>query len=175
MMIFKFRALSDEVEDFVRDYEVPYDMPLIDFHHYILKSLDYNPCEMASFFISDSEWEKLQEFTLLDMGSDGVDIDEDDDIAPPVPMANLLLSQVIHNKFDRLIYVFDMFAERQLYIELLNASVVDPEATYPRIVSEIGAAPAQFLDDEPDAPKSVFDEAMDEFGEFAGDENYDDE
>ena len=51
-MVFRFRMLSDENDNFVRDYEVPYDMTLLDFHNFILRSLEYEEC-MASFFTAD--------------------------------------------------------------------------------------------------------------------------
>ena len=51
-MIFRFRMLSDENDNFVRDYEVPYDMTLLDFHRFLLESLEYEEC-MTSFFTAD--------------------------------------------------------------------------------------------------------------------------
>ena len=44
--------LSDENDNFVRDYEVMYDTTLLDFHRFILQSLEYEDC-MASFFTAD--------------------------------------------------------------------------------------------------------------------------
>jgi len=93
-MVFRFRMLSDENDNFVRDYEVPYDMTLLDFHNFILRSLEYEEC-MASFFTADERWEKLREFTLMDMddGSEGA----------PAAMESVTLGQIIHNNRDRLI------------------------------------------------------------------------
>lgn len=149
-MIFQFRMLSDEADDFLRDYEVPYDMSLLDFHQYIQSEVGYSPSEMASFFISDVEWEKFREFTLLDMGIDtsGYDPDEDqDELAPPVPMEKVTLGEIIHQKFDRLIYVFDVFAERQFYLELLRTKAAEAGGIYPRTVAWEGNPPVQFLDE----------------------------
>lgn len=174
-MIFKFRMLSDEAEDFIRDYEVSYDMNLADFHKYLRDSVAYDPADMASIFLSDSEWEKLREFTSVDMGMDGVDIDPEDDILPPAPMESVVLGQIIHEKFDRLIYVFDILAERQFFIELLEAKFVEEGVAYPRIVLEEGEPPLQFKAGEVADEQSIFDEAMDEFGDFEGDDTYDDE
>jgi len=143
-MIFQFRTLSDEAENFSMDFEVRYDTTLLDLHNFIAASLGYNPMEMASFFLSDSEWEKLREFTLFDMGTDNVDIDPDDEIEPPVQMGGILLSQVIRQKFDRLLYVFDFFTERQLFIELLEAKIAQDGVEYPRILELKGIAPVQF-------------------------------
>lgn len=61
-MVFRFRMLSDENDHFVRDYEVMYDTTLLEFHNFILDSLEYEPC-MASFFTADDRWEKQREFT----------------------------------------------------------------------------------------------------------------
>ena len=47
-MVFRFRMLSDENDNFVRDYEVLYDTTLLEFHDFILRSLEYEEC-MASF------------------------------------------------------------------------------------------------------------------------------
>lgn len=171
-MIFKFRMLSDEVEDFARDYEVPYDMNMADFRTFIRESVGYSPAEMVSIFLSDAEWEKLEEFTSVDMGTDGVDIDPDDDIRPPTFMGNILLGQVIREKFDRLIYVYDIFNERQFFIELIEAKQSESGVQYPRIAFIEGEPPLQFPEDSED---DIFGEAMEEFGNFEGDDNYDDE
>ena len=61
-MIFRFRMLSDENDNFVRDYEVPYDMTLLDFHRFLLESLEYEEC-MTSFFTADERWEKPGSWT----------------------------------------------------------------------------------------------------------------
>ena len=65
-MVFKFRMLSDENDNFVRDLEVPYDMTLRGFHEFLVRILGYEAC-MTSFFTADGQWERLQEYTLLDM------------------------------------------------------------------------------------------------------------
>ena len=102
-MVFRFRMLSDENDRFVRDYEVMYDMTLLDFHEFLLEALEYEPC-MASFFTADNRWEKLREFTLMDMGEGGPDA--------PEAMDQVTLGQVIHHLRDRLIYLFDLFGDR---------------------------------------------------------------
>lgn len=94
-MVFKFRMLSDENDHFVRDYEVPYDMTLLGFHEFITRSLGYEE-GMVSFFTADKQWNRLREFTLMDMGDNSEDA--------PLPMADITLGQLIHNNRDRLIY-----------------------------------------------------------------------
>lgn len=118
-MVFQFRMLSDENDHFVRDYEVMYDMNLLDFHRFILRSLGYEPC-MASFFTADDRWERGREFTVEDMGGG-------DSETAPLAMERVTLGQLIHNNRDRLIYLFDLFGDRAFYLELVGAKNRRPE------------------------------------------------
>lgn len=166
-MVFRFRMLSDENDNFVRDYEVMYDTTLLDFHNFLLQSLEYEPC-MASFFTADDRWEKQREFTLLEM-------DGDSEVGPQA-MERVTLGQIIHNNRDRLIYLFDLFGDRAYYLELTGAYEADPKADYPREIFARADAPDQY-DPSKNAEDdgSIFDEVMGEFNEFEGDESYDDE
>lgn len=165
-MVLQFRMLSDENDNFVRDYEVMYDMSLFDFHKFILESLGYDDC-MASFFTADDRWEKLHEFTAVDMGGDSESTST---------MEETTLGQIIHNHRDRLIYLFDMFADRAFYIELTGAKEAEKGFEYPRVAFENAPAPDQY---DPDAVSSdegsIFEEMMGDFNDFEGDDNYDDE
>lgn len=166
-MIFRFRMLSDENDRFVRDYEVRYDMTLLEFHRFLLEALEYEEC-MASFFTADDRWEKLREFTLMDMG-DGGD--------GPEMMERVTLGQIMHRRRDRLIYLFDLFGDRAYYLELTGACEADPAAVYPREIYAEEEVPDQYdprknvVSDE----GSAFDEMMEGFSDFEGDDNYDDE
>ena len=160
--------LSDENDRFVRDYEVMYDSTLADLHRFILESLEYDDC-MASFFTADDRWNKGREFTLMDMGDGG---DEG-----PVAMDRVTLGQIIHNRRDRLIYLFDLFGDRAYYLELTGSYEADKDASYPREIFARAEAPDQYdpsrsrSDDE----GSIFDDAMGDFSDFEGDDSYDDE
>lgn len=167
-MILQFRMLSDENDNFVRDYEVMYDMTLYDFHRFILSSLEYEDC-MASFFTADDRWERLQEFTVVDMGDGG-------DEAAPIPMEKVLLAQIVLKNRDRLIYQFDMFSQRSYYLELVGAKEAEAGFEYPRVAFENAPAPDQFDPDAVDSDEgSIFDEMMGDFNDFDGDDSYDDE
>ena len=169
-MVFRFRMLSDENDHFVRDYEVLYDMTLLEFHRFILQTLEYEEC-MASFFTADERWEKLREFTLMEMG--------DSEEAGPETMESITLGQIIHRHRDRLIYLFDMFGDRAYDLELTGVYEADKGAAYPREIYARAEAPDQYdpsknpEDDEDE--ESAYAEIMDEFKDFQGDDNYDDE
>ena len=166
-MVFKFRMLSDENDNFLREYEVPYDMTLLELHRFICRDLKYDPDNMVSFFLSDSRWNKVQEYTLVDMGAEGEE--------GPIPMSDVILGQIIHKDKDRLIYLFDMMADRAFFLELVAASKTAPGTKYPHVTASEAAAPDQFDPDASQQDSSIFDEAMGEFSDFEGDDSYDDE
>lgn len=166
-MIFQFRMLSDENDHFVRDFEVPYDMNLLDFHHFILQSLAYEPC-MASFFTADDRWERGREFTVEEMGASETG-------SAPIAMERVTLGQLIHTNRDRLIYQFDLFGDRAFYLELTEAKKPQAGMSYPRVAFEHAPAPDQY---DPTANRdegSIFDEAMSDFNDFEGEDGCDDE
>lgn len=166
-MVFRFRMLSDENDNFVRDYEAMYDTTLLDFHRFLLEALEYEPC-MASFFTADQRWEKLREFTSEDMGGDSEQ--------GPQPMERVTLGQIIHNNRDRLIYLFDLFGDRAYFLELTGTYEAEPGTVYPREIFARADAPDQYDPSKnADDDGSIFDEVMGDFNEFEGDDSYDDE
>ena len=168
-MVFRFRMLSDENDRFVRDYEVSYDTTLLEFHDFLLRSLEYEPC-MASFFTADDRWNRLREFTLMDMGAENGE--------GPEPMERIALGQILHSNRDRLIYLFDMFGDRAYFLELTGTFEAEKGASYPREIYAQAAAPDQYDPSKTraeDDDGSIFGEVMSEFSDFEGDDNYDDE
>ena len=168
-MVFRFRMLSDENDNFVRDYEVMYDTSLLEFHNFLLRSLEYEDC-MASFFTADDRWEKLREFTLMDMGSDA-------EGEAPQLMEQVTLGQIIHNNRDRLIYLFDLFGDRAYFLELTGSYEAKSGAVYPREIFAQAEVPDQYDPSKTIAEDdgSIFDEVMGDFNDFEGDDSYDDE
>jgi len=166
-MVFRFRMLSDENDNFVRDYEVLYDMTLLDFHNFILQSLEYEDC-MASFFTADDRWEKQREFTLMDMDDGGENA--------PMAMDKVTLGQIIHDRRDRLIYLFDLFGDRAYFLELTGAYEAAKDGVYPREIYAQAEAPDQYdpSKNRVEGEGSIFSEVMSDFNDFEGDDSYDD-
>ena len=165
--VLKFRMLTDENDNFVRDMDVPAEISLLDLHNFITQTLGYDEC-MASFFTADDRWERLREFTLMDMGQAG---DE-----APLPMDGVMVGQVIRRLHDRLIWLFDMFANRAYYLEAVD--VVEPVKgrKYPYVAFEHAQAPDQYDPEmNDDDTRSIFEEMMGDYSDFEGDDSYDDE
>lgn len=169
-MIYRFRMLSDENDNFVRDFEIDADATLLDLHEFILQMLHYDPC-MSSFYTADDKWEREQEYTYMDMGGGMGDAG----MGLPLPMATARLGDVLTHLYARLIYVFDPFTQRAYYMELIEAKDPQKGMTYPRLQFEHSPAPDQYDPEANEESGSIFDEMMGEFGDFDGDDNYDDE
>ena len=165
-IVFKYRMLSDESDNFVRDFEVYPDMTLTEFNHFILESLGYEPC-MVSIFKSDAEWRVVEEFSELDMG--------DDVPGAPRCMDNMRLMEVNNDFHDRLIYTFDMLNDRSYYLELIDMQRPAEGLSYPRVAFEHAPAPDQYDPEATEQVGSIFEEMMSDYNEFDGDDNYDDE
>ncbi len=155
-MIFRFRMLSDENDYFIREYEVPYDMGLVDFNDFLCDDLHFDKNGVTSFFTSNALWEKGREFTREDMDG-AAESDE-----APVPMADMVLGQIIRRNRDRLIFLFDVFGDRGLFLELTEAKKSEEGVEYPRITLSRADAPKQY-----DAGDNlVFNDMMSDFDSF---------
>ena len=165
-IVFKYRMLSDESDNFVRDFEVYPNMTLREFSDFILGALRYDDC-MVSIFKSDAEWRPVEEFADIDMG--------DDVPGAPRCMDKVMLMEVNSDFHDRLIYTFDMMNNRSFYLELLDMQRPQNNLTYPRVAFEHAPVPDQYDPEANEECGSIFDEMMSDYNEFDGDDNYDDE
>lgn len=148
MYIYKFRLLYDEIEGFVRDYEIGAKQTFKDFHDIILQSIHgLDPKELASFYICDRKWNKLKEITLFDMSPDeeGGEADEESDsqylIAKKDVMSEAIISQYINDPHQRIIYEQDFLHLHTFYIELIKSMEGKEGKTYPVCTHSRGEMP----------------------------------
>ncbi len=113
-MIFLFRIISDENPDFFRDLVASGSDTFLDVHNVIQKELDYDPTQLASFFITSANWEKEREITLIDM------IEEPG--LTSLTMEQVTLDEHIKELNQRMLYLFDFFSERAFFIEMIEMS-----------------------------------------------------
>ena len=142
MYTYKFRLFFDEVEDFVRDYELLADQTFLDFHDIIIQSIGgLDGRELASFYICDSKWSKIKEITLLDM--DDAEEEENHRQIPKITMEEAVLSDLIDDPHQRLIYEYDFLNLKTFFIELLKFSEANNNSVYPRCTASTGEMPNQ--------------------------------
>lgn len=163
-MIYKFRIISDEVDNFLREIKLDSEATFYDFHEAILKSTGYKDDQMTSFFICDDRWEKETEITLEDMGYGSSDEDR-------FVMKDTPLSELLEDEKQKLTYVFDPLTERMFFIEL-SEIITGKRLDHAVISRKVGTAPRQTVDfDDPLLAKPSLD--LDE--DFYGSDGFDDE
>lgn len=131
MDIFHFRALPDATKGVFRDIELKADATFLEFHRALLKSFEFSGDEMASFYLSDDDWEKGEEITMLDMS-------EEDAVRT---MDNTRLDELLSERGDRLFYLYDFMRMWVFYVELVDITHPEKGAEYPRVTLAVGDAP----------------------------------
>ncbi len=132
-MVYKFVVLSDEDESFVREFELLESQTLMDFHSILQEELGFDKSQMASFYLATDNWEKEEEFTLFDMGTGSSTMDD------------AILEDVIFRKNQKLLYVFDFFNERALFIEYTGETEELEDRDYPVCTNSKGVPPKQVV------------------------------
>ena len=165
--VYKFRFLSDEVEDFRRDIEIDSDATFFELHKAILESTGYPDDQMTSFFICNDQWIKEIEITREDMG--GMSEEEN------YTMEETRIGDLVEEEKQKLMYLFDPLGDRVFYIELSKIEYHKnlDEAVCTR---SVGDAPPQTLDFEELMSKNPVVGSDDEFSEdFYGSDDYNDD
>jgi hypothetical protein len=154
-MIIYLRILSHEAEDFVKEVAIDDTLTFADLHNCIQETLTYDATQMASFFTTDSEWNKEIEITLFDMA-------ESDSELLKV-MQETLVSDFLFEVGQRLLYVYDFFSERAFFMEVIQ--VADGKLEKPNCYRNEGKAPEQIMigDFTEDIKDTSYDDFEDEF------------
>lgn len=163
-MIYRFRIIldNDTEDDIFRDIEIRETDTLEDLHNVITQSFGFDGSEMASFYVSDDEWNQGEEISLFDM-SGGMD---------SVRMMNeTLLKDIVYEMQPKLIYVYDFFNMWTFFVELAEIVEINDSMDYPNLMFVHGQVPTE-------APQKEFEaegEALDDLDEDDADINdYDD-
>ena len=151
MHVYRFRLLLEDVDNFYRDIEIMANCTFEDLHKAILKIVGFDGKELASFYISNSKWNRKKEITLVDM-SEG-----DDNENAPLLMSKCKLSDFIDDPHQRFIYVYDFMNMYEFYIELCKIVPSEKGVKYPRCVKQSGILPktGSFI---PSRSSSIFEE-----------------
>lgn len=137
-MIYRFKLVSDEVSNFMREIEIDSENSFLQLRNAILDSVDFSKDELDSFYTCNDSWEREEEITLEDMGETASDRDQ-------WLMEDTSLSELIEDEGQRLVFEFDYLTQRCFFIELKEIipgrSLVDPLCTMKR-----GNPPKQTVD-----------------------------
>jgi hypothetical protein len=161
-MIYRFRVIldNDTDDDIFRDIEIRKTDSLEDLHNVITQAFGFDGMEMASFYISNEDWDQGEEISMFDVSEGHSSVRT---------MGETIIDTVLDQSQTKLIYVYDFMSMWTFLVEL--AEIVDEsEGTdYPNLMFVHGQIPDS-------APEKMFeaenfDEGLNEFGE---DEDLDD-
>ncbi len=172
MKIYRFRVVIDTKEDVFRDVEIRSDDSFESLYNTIVEAFGFQGGVMSSFYMSNENWDKGEEITLLDMseGGDGASV-----------MNRCILSDYMQESRQRLLLVYDFMRMWCFYVELIDELPFETGVAYPRISMQLGKAPKEeskdlndelHFGDEPslseeEDPASLEDEIGDMFGDFS--------
>ncbi len=141
-MLYRIKFISDEVDGFVREIKIDSDANFLDLCKVVLKSCGYPDDQMTEFFVCDEEWERHEQITREDMGSD--DVDQDVYLMEDTPLSDFIEDTGQHFEF-----VFDPFAERSFFLDVKEL-IPGEHLSEPEIIRSKGDAPQQLQDfDDP--------------------------
>jgi hypothetical protein len=170
----KFRVLldSNDKNEIFRDILIDDEATFETFYKAIINSFNFTGDQMASFYVSNEEWDKGHEISLMDMsyGDDSVD-------SLPSVMKDAKIKTFIEEPDQKFILVYDFLRMWIFLAELVGYDEKVPAT--PEVVLAIGIAPPEDskdmnLNDEEDLD---FDdeEEEDDFGLNDFDDDYSDD
>jgi len=131
--IFHLRVLIDHGTEVFRDIEIESENTFEQLHEAIMGAFGFSGQEIASFYMSNEEWDKGEEITQMDMGGLGE--------GSIKTMRDTSLSEMIVDRGDKLLYVYDFMRMWIFFVELVGTAKVDSTIAYPQIVLSVGDAP----------------------------------
>ena len=160
MLVYRFRLISEDHDNLIRDFEILPGQTFLDFHAVILESTELTFCKKASFFITDKKYKKDREISLKSEKRQIRKYDEDLDemvsltIVPPL-MKKSKLKDYIEDPHQKIIYEFQGNEFYSFHIELFKIVQTDGSWSYPRCVKKTGELPKKPELPPPPVPEPV--------------------
>ena len=127
-MVYQFRIILDAEDDVIRDIAIKSNSTFEDFHHSIIKSFGFNGSEIATFYVSDDNWNQGETISLIEMNTNDL------------IMSNIKLEEIF-NKNNKMLYVYDFLKLWTFFIELNKKIEVDDKNNKPRLIFSHGVLP----------------------------------
>jgi len=158
-MIYKIRLILDTEEDVIRDIAVSNETTLEDLHNAVTNAFGFDGNEMASFYLTDDNWNQGEEIPLFNM----------DEANDAIAMQNFFIKDVLSEDKNKLIYVYDFFSMWTFFLELITVAEDINQFDLPSLLLSVGNVPSE-------APIKEFkSESTDEDSEnYDNLENFDD-
>ncbi|MGM9803268.1 MAG: hypothetical protein ACI308_03740 [Muribaculaceae bacterium] len=136
-MLYKFRIVSDEVDNFKLEILIDSDDSFMRLRNVILDSAGYDRDQLDLFYICDEDWTKRTEVTLMEM-----DTDSDEDV---YLMEDTSLSELVEDEGQKMMFMFDVVNGRVFYMEM-SEIITNKILHDPLCQRKVGKAPVQIMD-----------------------------
>jgi hypothetical protein len=138
-MIYRFRIIfdNDTEEDIFRDIEIHKTDCLEDFHNTITQSFGFDGTEVASFYLSDDEWNQGEEISLFNMAEGNTTVRL---------MHETILEDVVDQNRTKLIYIYDFLNMWTFLVELAEIVEETQGLDYPNLMFVKGQIPNEAPD-----------------------------
>ncbi len=134
----KFRVLldSDKKEEIFRDILIADTDNFESLYKAILEAFAFKGDQMASFYVSNDNWDKGHEISLMDLsyGDDAVD-------EPSAVMKEAIIKDFLEEPDQKFILVYDFLRMWIFLVELIGFDRNEPEI--PQVLLSVGNAPKE--------------------------------
>ena len=146
MLIYRFKVVSEEHEDFLREICIQPAQTFLEFHSCILESAELLPCDQASFFLADKKFKKIREIVLEPVKRHVKRYDEEMEEMVTVTIKPKLMKESkvkdsIEDPHQRLIYEYHGKEFFSFLVELVKIKQSDGERNFPLCEKWIGEIP----------------------------------
>ena len=131
-MVYKIRIILDVEDNVIRDIAILKNDTLEDLHNAITNAFGFNGSEMASFYLSDEEWNQGEEFPLFDMSETPGEVTQ---------MLDVPIKEVLTKTNDKLIYVYDFIFMWSFFVELIEINKEESDNELPYLLFSLGDVP----------------------------------
>lgn len=134
----KFRVLLDSSDknEIFRDILIGDTENFETMYYSILDAYQFNGDQMASFYMSNDNWDKGHEISIFDMS-----VGEDPEEIMPSVMKTSVLGNYVQEEDQKIILVHDFIRLWIFLIELIEVEEKAPES--PKVLLSVGNAPAE--------------------------------
>jgi len=136
MAIYRFRVTFEDYDEVIREIEVLPKHSFLDLHRAILESVGFDPEKPSSFYISNDQWKKGEEFTYL---PSELKIQKGILLMDGTP-----LNKYIDDPHQKFYYTYNFERPFDFHVQLIKILSEEEGKQYPLLFKSIGKAPKIF-------------------------------
>ena len=148
MIVYRFKVTFENNDDFVREIDLSADQNFFDFYSSIIENLKLDKNLSTAFFLCDHKYRKKKSISLpsekVSSEIKGEEEEENSD-AIELTMDKCHLNEYIDDPHQRFLFIYDIAADWNFYIELIKILPVHNQNIYPQIVKSVGPTPSELV------------------------------